>query len=224
MSLQFEVRPSESPYVDSITHGWTDGEGSTVRPAESHWHWVMVKQGDKLRAIVTGALTTAGVVSWGSEAEILWIKFKLGTYLSPLPGVRLVNKETPLPDASSRSFWLHGSAWQVPTHENVDTFIARLVREDILRHDPIVASALNGEARAVSPRTLRHRFLHATGLSHNDVHQIERAKRAAALLAQGVSILDTVHDVGYYDQPHLTRSLKRWVGHTPAKLLAAGDS
>jgi AraC-like DNA-binding protein len=70
----------------------------------------------------------------------------------------------------------------------------------------------------MAARTLRHCFQHATGLSHNDIHQIQRAQRAAALLRHGVSILDAVDELGYYDQPHLTRSLKRWVGHTPAQI------
>ncbi len=41
------------------------------------------------------------------------------------------------------------------------------------------------------------------------------------LLQQGVSIVDTVDQAGYADQPHLTRSLKRFIGQTPAQLLAA---
>jgi len=40
----------------------------------------------------------------------------------------------------------------------------------------------------------------------------------AELLQQGASILDTVFDAGYSDQPHLTRSLKHWIGHTPGQL------
>jgi AraC-like DNA-binding protein len=68
-------------------------------------------------------------------------------------------------------------------------------------------------------RTIRHRFLRATGLSRSHIRQIERAQQAAALLRQGVSIPDTVFKLGYFDQPHLTRSLKRWVGHTPAQLM-----
>jgi methylphosphotriester-DNA--protein-cysteine methyltransferase len=41
-------------------------------------------------------------------------------------------------------------------------------------------------------------------------------------LKQGVSILDTVHEAGYFDQAHLTRSLKYLIGQTPAKI-ARGD-
>jgi AraC-like DNA-binding protein len=39
-------------------------------------------------------------------------------------------------------------------------------------------------------------------------------------LQQGAAILDAVELAGYYDQPHLTKALKRWIGLTPAQLLA----
>ncbi len=49
--------------------------------------------------------------------------------------------------------------------------------------------------------------------------KLDRARQAADLLAQGVSILDTVDQAGYADQPHLTRSLKHFIGQTPAQIL-----
>ena len=63
------------------------------------------------------------------------------------------------------------------------------------------------------------RFLRATGLTHGLVVQIERAQHALKLLQHGMPILDTVEQAGYADQPHLTRSLKRLVGQTPAQIL-----
>ena len=97
----------------------------------------------------------------------------------------------------------------------------RLVRDGVLVQDPIVKAALEGRPQGLSPRTLRHRFLRATGLSQSRIRGIERAARAAALLRRGVSIPEAVREEGYFDQPHLSRSLKRWVGHTPAQLVAA---
>jgi methylphosphotriester-DNA--protein-cysteine methyltransferase len=55
-------------------------------------------------------------------------------------------------------------------------------------------------------------------LTHSALQQIERARQAAALLEQGLSILDVVCEAGYFDQPHLTRSLKRFIGQTPAQI------
>jgi len=56
-------------------------------------------------------------------------------------------------------------------------------------------------------------------LTHGAVCQIERARQALALLQQGISILDTVDQAGYADQPHLTRSLKYFIGQTPAQIV-----
>jgi methylphosphotriester-DNA--protein-cysteine methyltransferase len=68
-------------------------------------------------------------------------------------------------------------------------------------------------------RTAQRHFLRTTGLTHGAVRQIERARRATTLLQDGVSILDAVHEAGYFDQPHLTRSLKHFIGRTPAQIM-----
>ncbi|MEQ9031740.1 MAG: helix-turn-helix domain-containing protein [Aggregatilineales bacterium] len=220
MTIVFEERLSDSPYVESITHGWTVSDGAPTRPAEISWHMVFSKHNGRIHPIVVGPLTSSGEVTYGAGAEILWIKFKLGTFMPHLPTRKMLNSETMLPDARSDAFWLNGSAWQIPDFENVDTFINRLVRDDILVCDPVVSAALQDHPQALSPRTLRHRFLNSTGLTQSHIRQFERAKHAAELLANGTPILDVVYEAGYYDQPHLTRSLKHFMGYTPAQQLS----
>ena len=219
MTIVYEERLSDSPCVETIMYGQTVRAGSTIRPAESHWHLILTRHDGIVQQLVVGPLTTAGVVSWGGDAEILWIKLKLGTFMPHLPIPSLLDRETVLPEAGSQSFWLNGSAWQFPDFENADTFIDRLVRRDVLAHDPLVSAALQDELPAMPSRTVRHRFLRATGLSQNTVRQMQRAQQARALLEQGVSILDTVDEAGYFDQPHLTRSLKQFIGYTPAQIV-----
>jgi AraC-like DNA-binding protein len=219
MSLIFEERLSDSPFVEKVTHGWTLEEGSTIRPAEINWHMVFVKHPGGLHSMVVGPLRTSGIASWGEGAEILWIKFKLGVFLPHLPTRNYLDGETILPDASGKRFWLEGSAREIPDYENVETFIERLVHEDELVHDPVIRAALADQLQEISSRTVRHRFLQATGLTQNHIRQYERAQRAAALLRKGVSILDTVFEAGYFDQPHLTRSLKKFIGFTPVEII-----
>lgn len=136
-----------------------------------------------------------------------------------LPARNFLDLETTLPEAASKSFWLKGSAWQFPDYNNTETFINRLVRNEILVGDPVVKAALQGDSQEIPSRTVRHRFSQVTGLTQSHIRQIERARRAAALLGEGKSILDTVVEAGYFDQPHLTRALKQWVGHTPSRLI-----
>jgi methylphosphotriester-DNA--protein-cysteine methyltransferase len=100
--------------------------------------------------------------------------------------------------------------------------VNRLVREDILVRDSVVDTALKDHPQVIPPRTIRHRFLRTTGLTQGHIRQIERAQQAASLLRQGVSILDTVYEMGYFDQSHLTKSLKQFVGYTPAQIIRQG--
>ena len=218
----YEERRSDSPFVEAVTHGRTESDGSTVRPAECRWHLVVVRQAGEVRALVVGPLTGAGVATWGAGAEILWIRFALGTFMPNVPARKLLDTETVLPEATSKSFGLGGSAWPFPDHENAEMFVERLVREGVLSRDPVVGAASTGRPpQGLSPRTLRHRFLRATGLAQGAVRQVERANRAAAHLGRGVSIPDVVCEEGYFDQAHMTRSLKRWVGSTPARIATA---
>ncbi len=219
MSIIYEQRLSDSPYVETITQGRTMSDGSTIRPAECHWHLVLVKHNGKAQILVVGPWTAAGVVSWPEGAELLWIKFKLGTFMPHLSAKDFLDTETILPGAASKSFWLNGSAWQFPDFENADTFVDRLVRNNVLMCDSIVNAVLQDQPQDLSSRTLRHRFLRATGLTQSHIHQMKRAQKAVALLQQDVSILDTTYQAGYFDQPHLTRSLKQWIGHTPAQIV-----
>lgn len=223
MGFLYEERSSDSPYVETVTRGRTIGDGSQIRPSEIHWHMVFTRHEGRVHPIFVGPWTTAGVVYYTEGAQILWIKFSLGTFMPHLPPTDFLDVETHLPRAASNSFWLKGSAWQFPDYDNVETLVERLAREEVLVHDPVVKAVLEGHGQEMSPRTVRHRFWRATGLTQLHIYQTERARRAEALLRQGVSILDTVFEAGYYDQPHLTRSLKQFIGHTPGQILQLSE-
>ena len=214
----YRERGSDSPLVERVQQARVAFTGSTIRPAEIHWHMVLARYRGEARLVLAGPLTSSGVVSVPEGAELLWIKLRLGAFMPHLPARHMLDTETTLPGAASNSFWLHGSAWQFPDYENVDTFVNRLAAEEVLVYDPLVIDALQYPPPELSPRTIRHRFLRATGLTQGQIRQFERAQRAAELLQLGTSILDTVFGAGYSDQPHLTRSLKRWIGHTPGQL------
>lgn len=221
MKFHFEGRESDSPLVDGYWWTYSQGAGSFISVAESHWGMVVTKSLGKTTLTIRGPETIAMPAPVPEDAEFFGIIFKLGAFMPHLPASALVDGELHLPAAAGRSVWLHSTAWELPTHENADTFVDRLVRTELLVFEPVVDAVLQGQTTGLSPRSVQRRFLRATGLTHGAVCQIERARYAGALLAQGVSILDTVEQAGYADQPHLTRSLKRLLGQTPAQLLRA---
>jgi AraC-like DNA-binding protein len=222
MKFTFEERSPDSPFIDTIWRTQSEGTDSFTSftsVAVSHCEIVVTKDRRGTSLVVRGPETVATPAPVPEDAEFIGIKFKLGTFMPHLPATDLVDNPIYLPEASSKSFWLHGSAWQFPDFENADTFVDRLVREGLLVREPIVEATLRGQLKGISLRSVQRRFLRAVGLTYSTVFQIERARQAMALLEQGVSILDTVEQAGYFDQPHLTRSLKRLVGQTPAQIL-----
>ena len=212
------IRQSDSPLVETVMHGHTLDFGSLTRPAEVHWHMVLSKRPDKTQFLLVGPWSSAGTVDVGPDGEVLWIRFKMGVYMPDMLAHTLVDNETPLPLASGSKFWLKSTAWQFPNFENADTFIKRLVHEELLVVDPIVSAVLGGHQPDVSPRTLRYRFARVVGLSQKHLQQIERAQHAVAMLRAGTTIVETAHALGYYDQSHLTNSLKHFIGYTPSQL------
>jgi hypothetical protein len=86
-------------------HTGLDGrDSSVIRPSESHWQLAIVRLSGTVLPIVVGPLTAAGVVSWKEGAEILWRKFKLGTFMPHVPARESMNAETILPGASGYPF------------------------------------------------------------------------------------------------------------------------
>ncbi len=222
MGFDVVLRTSDSPFVASYMHGRTIGTGSVVRPMEYHWHMVWVTLNGETTVRLTGPLSSTATLSYIEGVELLWIKLRAGAFMPHLPVSKLLDREITLPDAASDKFWLLGSAWQFPTLENADVFVDRLARAGILARDPLVDAALRHAAPIpLADRTLRERFVRATGLPRKHIQQLQRAQRAQELLLGGALILDTVAELGYYDQPHLTKSLKHFIGLTPADIARA---
>jgi len=219
MDLLWEERPSESPLVEAVWRNETEQPGPFISMAETQFELVVTIFRGRSFVTVRGPTTTATPAYAPADSRFLGIVFRPGVFLPDLPAsIFLERPDLNLPEAASNSFWLNGSAWQYPTYENADTFIDQLVREGLLTSDPLVSSVLEGQPVDVSSRTVRRRFVQATGLTYGTLYQVERARYATRLLKQGVSILDTVSQAGYFDQPHLTRSLRRYIGLTPAQI------
>lgn len=219
MDFIFDERDSDSPWVDIVWRTHSERDGSFISTAVSRWEMVVTTHQGQVSVMVRGPETKATHVDYPAEAEFFGIQFKPGAFMPHLPTGDLTNDGVTLPEATNNAFWLHSAAWELPDFDNADTFIERLIREELLVHDPVVDAVLQNQPLGMSLRSVQRRFLRATGLTRGTFEQIERARRAVALLEQGMSIADAVYQVGYADHPHLTRSLKRFIGQTPAQIL-----
>jgi AraC-like DNA-binding protein len=223
MTFMLEERPAESSLVETIWRARCECPGAFISGAATHWEMVVTKYRGTTTFTVRGPETTATSLHYHwVGAEWLGIRFKVGTFMPHLPHLLLCRladrRDVTLPVATMSSFWLDGATWEIPDFDNADTFVDRLVRTCLLTRDPVVDAVFQGLPHMASARTVQYHFMQATGLRYKTIQQIERARRAQALLAQGASIPDTVLTAGYFDQAHLTNSLRRFLGQTPRQI------
>lgn len=212
-------RPSESSFVQTIWHNHSERSGYFISTAAIHWEMVFMRYKGQSTIIVRGPETKASPADFPADAEWLGLTFKLSTFMPRFPPVTLLDRQdVELPEASGKSFWLNGCVWEFPTYENVDTFVNRLVRDGLLVRDPLVDEVMQNNPIDLSPRTVQYRFQRATGLTYKAIQQIQRARQATELLKQEYPILEAAYQLGYFDQSHLTNSLKRYIGQTPAQI------
>ena len=222
MPIESEHRESDSPYVARVWRGRASGTGSLTSVATSNWELVFWEHDGAMCAAVRGPETTASAAELDGESASFGIVFAHGTSMPHLPVARLVDGEVESPHADGRVFVLRGEEWPVPDFDSAEDFVQKLVRAGVLARDPLVDDVVWGGIAKVGSRSVQRRVSTATGLTQGAIRQIDRARHAAILLGEGVPALDVVHRLGYYDQPHLARSLKRFIGRTATQLQHPG--
>jgi hypothetical protein len=182
------------------------------------WGLVFWEQAGRTYASVSGPETRTGTAPVPEGATFTGIEFAVGTSLRAVPTAALVDGGIALPDTTRRTFHLDSTRWETPGPDDAEALVRRLVLAGTVVRDPLVAEVLRGHRPAVSGRTVERRFRAATGLTRGAVRQIERARAAAELLATGVPAADVVAKLGYFDEPHLARALRSYVGRTVRQL------
>jgi Helix-turn-helix domain len=220
MFLRFCDRPSDSPYIERVWRGRSDGGGPFLSIAAGHRELVTTRLADLTMVTVRGPETRATTIECPPDGEWAAIRFRLGVHLPALSTHLLLDhRDVHLPVSADGSFALQGFRWPLPDVENAERYVDLLGRRGVIARDEVVEEAIRGGRQPLSIRSVQRRFRRTTGMTHTQYRQIERARHATILLREGATILDTVHAAGYFDQAHLTRSLKVLVGETPAGVL-----
>ena len=218
--IHFEERASDHPLVERVWCCHSDRGDTFLSVAANSFEMALTRLGDKSFLTLRGPETIATTVDCPAEGQWVGIRFKAGTFMPRfLPGSLRDHQDVTLPSATAGSFWLNGSAMEYPSFDNAETFVRRLANSGILSRDRIVEDTLLRRPRDASLRSAQRHFLRSTGVTYATFRQIERARNATILLRDGSSILDVVSRLGYFDQAHLTRSLKRFIGESPARII-----
>jgi hypothetical protein len=224
VAIKFEDRPSESPYIERVWRSQSDAIDRMTSIATAHWTLVAWRAGGAgrvrggWRVAAQGPETRATTARVPTETEFVAIRLSLGTTLERLPNDQLVDHGAEFPDVSRHSVRIFGHTVSLPTYDDAEELVQRMVGEGVIVRDPMVSDVLNGRSPDVTARTIRRHFSSVTGLRPGAVRQIERARTAAKLILTGARLVDVAHDLGYHDQPHLARSLDRFIGHTATAL------
>ncbi|MFD6398002.1 helix-turn-helix domain-containing protein [Nocardia sp. NPDC060249] len=223
MGLVFETRLSDSPWVESVWTCRSEQVAEMTSVASQTWGLVFWEQQGVPSAAVTGPEVATSTAPVPEGADFVGIQFAVGTSLRAVTATTLVGSGIVLPDVTARGFWLDGDRWETPRVDDAEALVERLVGQGVVIRDALVADTLRGLTPAITERTLERRFRAATGLTQGAVRQIERARTAAVLLSAGEAPADVIDKLGYYDEPHLARALRRFVGRTAGQLREGGS-
>ena len=217
MTFEYEEKASASRFVDVIWRTHDTSDGTYLAAADACWDMIFIRSVHGNRVLLSGPSSKITPVPYQAGNRNVGIRFHRGTFLTHVRTSTMVDTTEALPMPTSESFLLAGEEWPMPTYATADAFIAELERRELLSDDPIVMAAIRGDDVVGSPRSIQRHVSYATGLTAKRIRKIVRARTAAERLQRGESILDVTHDLGYADQAHLTRDLKRLTGYTPAQ-------
>jgi hypothetical protein len=212
-----------SPLVRNVSRTvFTEPTTLPMHP-DGGWDIAILKRGDNVQVLRTGLTTRT--VNYVADAgdEILAITFAPDSFMSLLPGERMVDEGVMLEMIGRDRFWIGTDVVEVPNFDNVDGFIASLRQRGIVESNDVVTSIVAGHPKAMSERTMQRHFLRTTGLTYKSFTLIERAQKAMALLQMGRPAADVAFALGYADQPHMIRSLKAIMGQTPGRIASTTD-
>jgi AraC-like DNA-binding protein len=218
--IHFEDRASDHPFVEKIWRCNSERADRFLSIAANNFEMAITRLGGKSFLTLRGPETAATTMDCPAEGDWVCIRFKAGIFMPRfLPGTLRDHNDVTLPHATAHSFWLNGSALEYPDFGDAETFVKRLAKSGLLARDPSVDDTLQRLPGELSLRSEQRHFLRSTGVTYATFRQIERARCATSLLRDGASILDVVTRVGYFDQAHLTRSLRRFIGESPARII-----
>jgi AraC-like DNA-binding protein len=220
MLFSIDDRLSTSPFVERVWRCRSQRSGSFLSLPEGNLELVITRLPGLRMVTLRGPVLRASVMECPPNGEWLAIRFRIGTYLPRLLPCELAQHDNvELPTLPDGRFWLSGLSWEMPTWDNAEDFVTRLANAGVIARSHAADAAVAGDAQWMSKRSVERHVARSTGMALGTLQQILRVRRAVGMLVDGHSILDATFEAGYYDQAHLTRSMKHLIGITPAELV-----
>jgi Helix-turn-helix domain len=217
MSFLYEEKDSACPYVDVVWHTVDTSDGTYLAAADACWDMIFTRTAATSRVLLSGPSSRPTPVPYQTGNRNVGVRFTQGTYFTHVEPQSMCNRTIALPMPDAECFELDGRTWPMPDYDGIDELLAGFDAVGLIAHDPVIDAALRGIHPPLSPRSVQRHFTRITGQSPQQVRQIARAREAVARLRTGEAIADVAYELGYADQSHLSRDVKRLTGYTPAE-------
>ncbi|MET1033423.1 MAG: AraC family transcriptional regulator [Candidatus Saccharimonadales bacterium] len=212
-------RQSHNPFIERVWQTQNITDGVYLATPDMAWDFILWTDQDGSRGIMlAGQATKAVKVPYRGGTSSIVISLAPGVYLPDIPGEQLRDTTKFLPVIDNESFELLGHTFAFPTYENAEVFIEQLTEKGLIVQDEVVNHALNGKPKAMSQRNAQRHFSKKAGITKKELEQIERAQEAVRMLQGGASPNTVAATLGYTDQSHMTKSLKRIMDSWPSNV------
>lgn len=216
MSQIHTRRESSHPLVDTVWTTQNISDGIYSATPDGSWDLIVLIQPDgSKQMMITGQATKPMDVPYQKGTYSVVISFARGAYIPAYAG-KLVDSFEILSNVDAEHFMLCDKPFAFPSYETAEELVEALIDAGLLLADPVIYAANESNTWAASKRSHQRHFAEHTGVSEKSFEQIERAKSAVRQLQDGKTPRNVAADVGYSDQPHLARSLKKIMGVRPS--------
>lgn len=213
MTQKHISRFSTSPFIDRVWHTENITDGIYIATPDCAWDLLALQLPDGTRMmILAGQQTKYLDVPYTANTSAVVISFVASAYLAGFKGDDLVDATVILQNDDGNHFILLDRVFEFPTYETAEELVESMILAGILKKDDVVASVLEGRPKAMSSRTMQRHFHEVTGISRKTLDKIQRAQNAVKMLQTGTATAKVAAEVGYTDQSHLTKDLKKIMG------------
>jgi len=211
-------RRSSHPWIDAVWQTVCLGDGVYSATPDGSWDLIrsIAPDGGSF-VFLSGQATEPVAVPYVAGESSVVISFAAHVHLARDTEAR-VGPEIRVLTVRDEIFVLDGAEFPLPTFENVEPLVDAMIAAGLLLSNDLVARAFSETPKAASPRSVQQHFKRTTGITQKSFQMIRRAQEAVRRLKAGEAPAAVAVDLGYTDQPHMIKSIKKIMGALPSNL------
>ncbi|MBZ9761448.1 helix-turn-helix transcriptional regulator [Mesorhizobium sp. CA8] len=218
MTQRHMHRSSPHPWIDRVWQTVCLEDGIYRSTPDGSWDLILsVSPDGRPTVFLSGQATEPVDVPYLAGEHSVVISFAAHVHLTKDEEIRTGAAIRLLP-VEGGVFLLDGVELPLPSFGNAEQLTERMVEANLLQSDDLVAKAFTPKPKAASRRSVQQHFKKTTGITQKDFQLIRRAQEAVRRLKRGENSAAVAADLGYSDQPHMIKSIKKIMGHLPSNL------